>query len=79
MHDYLPDFIIRFNTGAEKYLILETKGFDPIKEVKKAAAERWVRAVNADGKFGTWAFAMTEEPTAVRGIIEGALRVGIRD
>ena len=73
MHDYMPDFIIRVNTEPERYVILEIKGYDPIKDVKKAAAERWVNAVNADGKFGTWTFAMAERPTDVSGILSAAL------
>jgi hypothetical protein len=32
------------------YLVLETKGFDDLADVKAAAAERWVAAVNADGQ-----------------------------
>jgi len=39
-HDYVPDFIIRLKSDSDKacYLILETKGFDPTKGVKSAAA-----------------------------------------
>ena len=48
-HDYLPDFIIRLKVEPVCHLILETKGYDPLQEVKCAAAERWVAAVNADG------------------------------
>ncbi len=69
MHDFMPDFIIRLDTAKERYMILETKGYDPLKEVKKAAAERWVNAVNADGKFGQWVFKMAEHPTEVPGIL----------
>lgn len=58
-HDYMPDFIIRLSNGVQ--LILETKGFDERKEVKKAAAQRWVNAVNADNKYGTWAYSMIEK------------------
>jgi type III restriction enzyme len=57
-HDYLPDFIIRLKADSEQYFILETKGYDPLKDVKKAAAERWINAVNADGKYGNWQYAM---------------------
>ena len=58
LHDYVPDFIVRLKTDPPRHLILETKGYDPLEEVKRAAAERWVAAVNADGtlpkrKFGT--------------------------
>ena len=31
------------------FLILETRGYDELEEVKRQAAERWVTAVNADG------------------------------
>ncbi len=72
MHDYVPDFIIRLNADTQRHLILETKGFDPLKEVKKAAAERWAKAVNADGKFGNWAFRMADNPTEVPGILSAA-------
>jgi type III restriction enzyme len=54
--DYIPDFIIRLKAG--EFLILETKGYDELREVKKAAALRWVNAVNADGKYGRWRYEM---------------------
>lgn len=53
MHDYQPDFIIRLEGEAERYLILETKGYDPLEDVKTAAAKRWCAAVNAHGGCGT--------------------------
>ena len=34
-HDYVPDFIIRLKTEPPRYLILETKGYDPLEEVKR--------------------------------------------
>ena len=46
-HDYVPDFIIRLKTTPTINLVLETKGFDDLAEVKAAAAQRWVSAVNA--------------------------------
>ncbi len=58
MHDYIPDFLIRLATEPRRHLILETKGYDPLEDVKKAAAERWVRAVNADGSYGEWEYAL---------------------
>jgi type III restriction enzyme len=57
-HDYMPDFIVRLSGEPGVLLILETKGFDPIAEVKNAAALQWVAAVNADGQHGRWAYAM---------------------
>jgi type III restriction enzyme len=65
-HEYLPDFIIRLAGAADSYLILETKGFDDLAEVKAAAAERWVAAVNADGQFGTWRYEMARSVPQVR-------------
>lgn len=63
-HDYQPDFIVRLRSG--DHLILETKGFDDLADVKAAAAERWVAAVNADGRFGTWRYTMARSIGAVR-------------
>jgi len=59
-HDYVPDFIICLKTesNSNECLILETKGFDPLEGIKKAAAERWVNAVNADGSYGRWQYAI---------------------
>jgi type III restriction enzyme len=51
-------------------LVLETKGYNPLAEVKAAAAERWVAAVNTDGRYGRWAYAMARNPAAVPGILE---------
>jgi type III restriction enzyme len=65
MHDYVPDFIIRLKTDPTVHLILETKGYDPLEEVKKAAAERWVDAVNADGSHGHWRYVVVKKTTDV--------------
>ena len=75
MHDYMPDFIVRLNgpNGENTYLILETKGYDPLAEVKKAAAERWVSAVNADGAYGRWAYRLASKPTEVDACILSAM------
>lgn len=66
-HDYVPDFIIRLKTDSDnkKYLILETKGFDPLEGIKAAAAERWINAVNVDGKYGYWQYAISRRPDQV--------------
>jgi type III restriction enzyme len=64
-HDYVPDFIIRLKTEPPMHLILEVKGYDELKEVKAAAAHRWVKAVNADDKYGRWHYAMVSRPTDV--------------
>ncbi len=62
MHDYIPDFIVQLKADPPTHLILETKGYDPLEDVKGAAAERWVAAVNADGSYGRWAYAVAKRP-----------------
>lgn len=34
-------------------------------EVKRAAAERWVAAVNADGQYGQWRYGVAKKPEDV--------------
>jgi type III restriction enzyme len=51
-------------------LILETKGHDELEGVKRQGAERWVRAVNADGSHGEWRYALTHNPNEVPQIID---------
>jgi type III restriction enzyme len=46
-------------------IILETKGYDPLKDVKRQAAERWVAAVNADGRYGSWRYQLIEKVSDV--------------
>jgi type III restriction enzyme len=72
MHDYIPDFIIKLKTTPESRLILETKGFDPLTEVKTHAAERWVAAVNADGTYGKCLYAICRKPEEVTKAITAA-------
>ena len=71
-HDYLPDFIVRLAGDSDRFLILETKGFDELESVKREAAERWVKAVNADGKYGLWSYAVAKRPTDVVGLLKMA-------
>jgi type III restriction enzyme len=71
-HDYQPDFLVRVQGDEPLTLVLETKGYDPLAEVKAAAAERWVAAVNADGRYGRWVYAVARSPSAVSGIVEAA-------
>ena len=68
-HDYLPDFLVRLQ-DEERYLILETKGYDERKEIKRSAAERWVAAVNADGGHGRWQYAMVSEIKEINDLLE---------
>lgn len=70
-----PSFIIRSAVGdGGEFLntILETKGYDPLREVKEAAAVRWANAVNADGRFGRWRFRMASSVADVSYILDEA-------
>lgn len=63
-HEYQPDFLVRLVRTSDKRpttLILETKGYDPLREVKEAAANRWVQAVNAEGRHGRWAYCCVRQ------------------
>jgi type III restriction enzyme len=51
-------------------LLLEIKGYDPTEEVKRAAAERWVAAVNSDGAYGQWQYAIAKRISDIPSIIE---------
>jgi type III restriction enzyme len=73
-HDYIPDFIVRVAGDQAVHLILETKGYDELAEIKAQAAERWVAAVNADGRNGTWRYAMARSPADVAPILTDAAR-----
>jgi len=72
-HDYMPDFIIRMKSDTPFHMILETKGYDPLEEVKREAAERWVAAVNADGTYGRWLYRLTKKTTDVSQILSAAV------
>jgi type III restriction enzyme len=76
-HDYEPDFIIRL-AGGGRFLILEIKGHDELDGVKEQAANRWVAAVNAEGRHGHWQYAMVRRVGDVRGAIDAA-RLGIAE
>jgi type III restriction enzyme len=49
---------------------METKGYDEKATVKEAAAHRWVSAVNAEGTFGAWCYAMARNPNDVPRMID---------
>ncbi len=77
LHSYVPDFIARLDNGV--HLVLETKGHDPLEDVKTQAAERWVRAVNAEGSFGEWGYAISHEMNAVPALVdEVAVKADVR-
>ncbi|HMC23040.1 MAG TPA: hypothetical protein VKL19_14405 [Thermoanaerobaculia bacterium] len=75
MHDYQPDFLIRLTSEQSRFLILETKGFDPLEEVKRAATERWVNAVNADGAHGVWRYAVAKKVSDIDRLIDDVVQM----
>lgn len=60
-HDYLPDFVVRLMRGEPTFVIVETKGYDDRLEEKQNAAERWVAAVNQDGRYGCWRYLLLKD------------------
>ena len=68
---YWPDYIIRLNGGV--HLVLEVKGKDAqVDKTKRRFLDEWVRAVNAHGGFGSWAWAVSRDTADVSGLIENA-------
>jgi type III restriction enzyme len=58
---YYPDFIIKCKTG--EYLILETKGLDKQQDkTKRVFLDEWCKAVNQNGGFGMWRWAVSFDP-----------------
>lgn len=58
---YRPDFLIRLKDG--RTLILEVKGRDSDRDkAKRQALAEWVEAVNSDGRFGRWSYAVSFSP-----------------
>lgn len=70
---YLPDFlaVIACDDGRETTLVLEVKGWlhDQV-AAKNASAQKWVDAVNAEGEWGRWAFAIVYGPEEVDPVVE---------
>jgi hypothetical protein len=66
--EFYPDSLIRLADGAR--LILETKEFpDLARDDKVQGAQRWVSAVNADGRHGSWRFALVTRASDIASIL----------
>ena len=66
---YYPDFIIRLSN--DEYLILEVKGQDDQKnQTKREFLNTWVNAVNEQGGFGRWRWAVSFYPSDLEGLIK---------
>ena len=68
IHEYHPDFLARLQNG--DMLILETKGFDPLKAIKIQAADDWIKAVNAGKRNGAWHYAIVEKSEDITSAID---------
>src|SRR5262249_50310148 len=70
---YSPDFLIRLACDDPWHVILELKGYDDLEEVKRAAAERWVAAVNAEGSYGHWRYVLVKQVADIEAALTAAL------
>lgn len=70
--DYLPDFVARLATDAERYLIAEIKGadWDRTAEVKAQATHRWCAAVNATQRFGHWTYVLVNRVPDLNSLLD---------
>jgi type III restriction enzyme len=69
---YRPDYLVRLLNGV--HLIIETKGQDsPQDQAKSYYLNEWVKAVNAHGGFGTWAWEVYFEPSDLPTLIHEVL------
>lgn len=73
---YRPDFIIRLTSG--DHLILETKGRETEEDrTKRRFLDEWVSAVNADGRFGHWHWAVSKTPADAKDILARVSGAGL--
>ncbi len=78
-HNYLPDFVVLVDDGHGRddplHLIVEIKGYRYLDtEAKKAAVrDNWVPGVNAEGRFGRWAFIELTDQTLMEADYEAEL------
>ena len=65
---YFPDFILKLSHG--EYLIIETKGQDNEQhKTKRSYLDEWCKAVNQQGGFGKWKWAVSFDPNDVEKVI----------
>lgn len=68
IHKFYPDFLIRLLNG--KMLVLEVKGRDDQQnKTKRQYLSEWIEAVNSDGRFGEWAWAVSFRTSDIQDII----------
>jgi type III restriction enzyme len=63
-HSYIPDFVVRLDDGMT--WLVEIKGQDTEQDrAKWQGADKWVRAVNNHGGFGTWKHVVCKDASAI--------------
>jgi type III restriction enzyme len=68
IHKFRPDFLIRLTNGT--HLVLETKGQETQQDItKREFLAEWVEAINQQGGFGRWAWAVSYHPKDVQEVI----------
>ncbi len=68
IHKYYPDFLIRLSN--QKMLVLEVKGIDDQQnKTKRQYLDEWVTAVNTDGRFGNWGWAVSRRTSDIHDIL----------
>lgn len=65
---YRPDFLVRLTKG--RMLVLEVKGQESEQDqVKRQFLDEWIKAVNQQGGFGRWTWAVSRNPREVHGLL----------
>jgi type III restriction enzyme len=68
IHKFYPDFLIKLTNN--KMLVIEVKGIDNEQnKVKREFLAEWTRAINADGRFGIWAWDISYRTSDILDII----------
>jgi type III restriction enzyme len=67
-HKFYPDFLIRLSNG--RMLVLEVKGKDDQQNrTKRDFLNEWIKAINSDGRFGKWSWAVSFRTSDIKDII----------
>lgn len=74
LRKYLPDFVVETNSGGR--LIVEIKGQVGDAAIKKAAAERWCRAVTNDERYGEWSYHLCFGAHELKDVLDAMERHG---
>jgi predicted nucleotidyltransferase len=75
-HEYQPDFLARLKFEGREVgtVLLETNGRDAHSPTEIAAAQRWVAAINRDGRHGRWTYRIVTDPVGTPEALRSAAR-----